>query len=226
MTVLINRKGRKAKKSATKKKDDYPQHYHVVYFEQMGKTRPGIHLRKVSIDGKIAFVHPDDGRSTADMVPSAHVFKEKADAEVCFTKDGVERWVVYKPHGGLPEVFKARVKTAVYKRHGSWDTRVVVARVDGKSMEVRWDTVDYPTEQDAYKHFQTTIADDIKDITDDLRRLTRRRKAFLKIQRKIRSMGIVRGYRKNRDQQIRQRRRAAIRAVTGLKKKSVKKSST
>jgi len=100
----------------------------VVYLQEIGTVRPGIYYRNVSVDGKLAFVHPSPRSKArrADVVPSMNVFDTKDAAHQFYVGDGADRWVVYsKSHNSVPEVFQAKVKSYCGE-HGH--TRYTVTR--------------------------------------------------------------------------------------------------
>lgn len=170
----------------------FPDHRYVVYPSRKGKTEAGVHIRRVTLSGKFAFVHPIDNEISADILPTMNVFRSKKAAEEFYVQDGALRWVVSKQNGGAPLIFQARVKTVVTKRSGGMSTRIVMARVDSKPVELHWDMVDFATEREAYRHLKSTVGEDFKKTTTRIKELQKIRIDLLKIQRKIRYFQIDR----------------------------------
>lgn len=184
------------KSKAKRRRRDYPNHRFVVYTHPVGRTKPGVYERAVTLDGKIAFVWPDEGKHQADVLPALNVFDTKEDAHAFFTKGGVVRWIVHNEHGS-PEVFPARIKTYFEKRYGRMETRItVISRLDRKPVASSYNMVDYETEAQAYRHFFSDMPKMLQDASRSIRSAQTRKRALLQIQRKMKALGITRGYKK------------------------------
>jgi hypothetical protein len=187
----------KARRQQRKRKDPYADDKFVVVKSQTGRLKPGIYKRRVSVDGDIAFVHPREGCAKADMVPASHVFDVKEKADAFFTAEGELQWVVMKDDDDdeMPEVFEARVRSYVSKRsYDRWSREVqVIARTDGKPVSQRWGTRAFSTEREALRYMLKRVGDGIKEADAKIEQQQARKKGFLKIQRRIKELGIKRG---------------------------------
>lgn len=180
-----------------KSKDPYKDDKFVVVKSQTGRLKPGIYKRRVSVDGDIAFVHPREGCAKADMVPASHVFDVEEKAKTFFTAEGELQWVVVldDDDDGMPEVFQARVRSYISKRrYDTWSREVqVIARVDGKPVSQRWGTRGFKTEREALRYMLGRVSDGIRESDAKISQQRSRKAGFLRIQRRIRQLGIKRG---------------------------------
>jgi hypothetical protein len=189
---------KKARRSRRRKhRDPYADDKFVVVKSKTGRLNPGIYKRRVSVDGDIAFVHPREGCAKADMVPATHIFDVKEKADAFFAAEGELQWVVMKDddEDEMPEVFQARVKSYVSKRsYDRWAREVqVIARVDGKPVSQRWGTRGFGTEREALRYMLKKVDDGIKEADAKIEQQQARKKGFLRIQSRIKQLGIKRG---------------------------------
>lgn len=177
--------------------DPYKDDKFVVVKVKTGHLSPGVYKRRVSIDGDIAFVHPREGLAKATMIPATHVFDVKEKADAFFTAEGELQWIVMKDDDDdeMPEVFEARVRSYINKRsYDRWSREVqVIARTDGKPVSQRWGTRGFKTEREALRHMLTKVSDGIKEAEAKIEQQQARKAGFLKIQRRIKQLGIKRG---------------------------------
>lgn len=180
-----------------KSKDPYKNDKFVVVKSTTGRLKPGIYKRRVSIDGEIAFVHPREGSAKADMVPASHVFDVKEKADAFFAAEGELQWVVLMADDDeeMPEIFQARCRSYITKRrYDTWSREVqVIARVDGKPVSHRWGTRGFKTEREALRYMLGKVGDGIKEADAKVEQFKARKAGFLRIQKRIRQLGIKRG---------------------------------
>ena len=198
MTKLIKRKGsRRRRKSVDPYKDDR----FVVVKVKTGYMSPGVYKRRVSVDGEIAFIHPREGVAKATMVPATHVFDVKEKADAFFAAEGELQWVVMKADDDdeEPEIFQAKVRSYVTKRsYDRWSREVqVIARVDGQPVSARWGTRGFKTEREALRYVLGHVDENIKEADAKIVKLQARKQAFLKIQKRIKQLGIRRSLKRD-----------------------------
>lgn len=189
----FTRKQSSEKRQTLKRKKDYPDHYYVVYHKKVGRTEPGVHCCRVSFDGNVAFVHPPESRSTADMVSKASVFKDKDDAHRCYAgaEGGAWKWVLWHEYKETVEIFRARVRSQLQKRHGGWTDYVTsIVKEDGTVITGRYDTKVFDTEKEAFEHLAFNLKNTLKSALEDLHQADARVAALDKLEARMRKLGV------------------------------------
>jgi len=191
----------KARRRKVKSVDPYKDDKFVVVKNKTGYMSPGVYKRRVSVDGEIAFIHPREGVAKATMIPATHVFDSKEKADAFFAADGELQWVVLKADDDdeEPEIFQAKVRSYVTKRsYDRWSREVqVIARVDGQPVSARWGTRGFKTEREALRWILSHVADGIKESEDKIVKLQARKAGFLKIQKRIKQLGVRRALKRD-----------------------------
>jgi len=198
VTKLIKRKSPRRRRKSV---DPYKADKFVVVKAKTGYMSPGIYKRRVSVDGDIAFIHPREGVAKATMIPATHVFDVKENADAFFAADGELQWVVMKADDDdeEPEIFQANVRSYVTKRsYDRWSREVqVISRVDGQPVSARWGTRGFKTEREALRYMLSHIEEGVKEAEAKIEKSQVRKKAFLKIQARIKQLGIRRGLKRD-----------------------------
>jgi hypothetical protein len=193
VTKLVKRKSSRRRR---KHVDPYKDDRFVVVKVKTGYMKPGVYKRRVSIDGEIAFIHPREGLAKATMMPASHVFDVKEKADAFFTADAEVQWVVQKADDDdeTPDIFQAKIRSYINKRsYDRWSREVeVIARVDGKPVSSRWGTHAFKTEREALRYMLSYVSSGIEEADAKVRQIQSRREGFLKIQRRIKQLGIKR----------------------------------
>jgi hypothetical protein len=198
VTKLIKRKSSRRRRKSV---DPYKADKFVVVKAKTGYMSPGIYKRRVSVDGDIAFIHPREGVAKATMIPATHVFDVKERADAFFAAEGELQWVVMKADDDdeEPEIFQANVRSYITKRsYDRWSREVqVISRVDGQPVSARWGTRGFKTEREALRYMLSHIEEGVKEAEAKIEKSQVRRKAFLKIQARIKQLGIRRGLKRD-----------------------------